>query len=350
MKQEKWQACQCRLDRKEEHMNCKIIAEIAQGYEGHPLFSELYIKAAAKAGADSVKFQVVYADDLAEPGYEYYELFKSLEMDVAVWKNLRAIADDLGIKLYADILGDQAIDLARQVRFDGLKIHSTDFFNRKIVKECFDLCETVFISLGGIEEKELDELMVDIQEWGKMSNLVLLYGFQAEPTPLEKSNLARLTYIKNKFPETPVGYLDHTEGGTPESVHLSAMAMAIGADYIEKHLTLNRYLEIEDYVSGLEPEEFASYVSTMKNLQEALGASDFILSDAEKTYRDKALKKILIRSTKKAGDTVSMDDFVFKRSSRIEPFEGFHNPLDVVGKTVAKDMDENDPVLKECLS
>ncbi len=328
-------------------MTCQIIAEVAQGYEGNPTYSELYIRAAAKAGAKAVKFQVVYADDLAEPGYEYYDLFKSLEMDLSVWQNLKSLANELEIELHADILGAEALNLASKIKFDGLKVHSTDFFNRDILKGCFDLAPKVFISLGGIKESELDTLIDAIDKWGVREKLVLLYGFQSEPTPLEKSNLSRLTYIKNKYDDIPVGYLDHTEGGTPESVHLSAMAMAMGADYIEKHLTLNRFLEIEDYVSGLEPEEFASYIQMMKNLDLAMGPAAFDLSDEEKTYRDKALKKLLLKSDKKAGEAIAFDDLVFKRSGRINPLEGYHNPEDVLQQTIKNDMSANDPILKE---
>ena len=54
----------------------KIIAEIAQGFEGNFTQSKLLIKAAAKAGADSVKFQLVYAEELSTTDYKYFKLFK----------------------------------------------------------------------------------------------------------------------------------------------------------------------------------------------------------------------------------------------------------------------------------
>ena len=66
----------------------KIIAEIAQGFEGNFEQSKLLIKAAAKAGADAVKFQLVYADELATVDYQYYSLFKELEMEEVQLKSL----------------------------------------------------------------------------------------------------------------------------------------------------------------------------------------------------------------------------------------------------------------------
>ena len=58
----------------------EIIAEIAQGYEGDTKLMELLTTGAIESDADAVKYQLVYADELATPDYQYYELFKSLEM------------------------------------------------------------------------------------------------------------------------------------------------------------------------------------------------------------------------------------------------------------------------------
>ena len=57
-----------------------VIAEAAQGFEGDPFVARLLVKAAAAGHADMVKFQLVYADELATPEYAYYGLFKQLEM------------------------------------------------------------------------------------------------------------------------------------------------------------------------------------------------------------------------------------------------------------------------------
>ena len=63
-----------------QNRNIEIIAEIAQGYEGDTKLTELLTIGANATGADAVKYQLVYADELATPDYKYYELFRSLEM------------------------------------------------------------------------------------------------------------------------------------------------------------------------------------------------------------------------------------------------------------------------------
>ena len=133
-----------------EGMTTRIIAEIAQGYEGRPDYCDFYVRAAAKAGADAVKFQIVYADDVAEPGYQYYDWFKKLEMDISVWKAAKARATEKGILLFTDVSGDRALRVAEAIRPDGIKIHSSNFFNRAVIRKAFDIAGHVFVSLGGV--------------------------------------------------------------------------------------------------------------------------------------------------------------------------------------------------------
>ena len=89
-------------------MTIEIIAELAQGFEGKAEQARLLLKAAASAGADAAKYQLVYADELATPDYKYYDLFCSLEMTDDVWMGLSTYARELGITLQVDIFGSRS--------------------------------------------------------------------------------------------------------------------------------------------------------------------------------------------------------------------------------------------------
>src|SRR5437867_3760516 len=106
-----------------------IIAEIAQGHEGKPEQAALMIASAASAGAQGVKFQLVYADELATPDYEHYKLFQSLEMSDEDWRRLSQVGRKRGLSIYFDVFGSRSLDLAAQLGVDGIKIHSTDMLN-----------------------------------------------------------------------------------------------------------------------------------------------------------------------------------------------------------------------------
>ena len=144
--------------------------------------------------------------------------------------------------------------------------------------------------------------------------------------------------------------MDHAAGDSPDRVHISLMAMTLGADWIEKHITLSRFLEIEDYVSALEPDEFANYVATLARMETVFGPQTLALNDLEREYRDKSVKKLLAATDLSANSTVRPEDIVFKRTPRIAPFEGFHDPAHVVGRTLSVPVKAGDPILKESLT
>ena len=331
-------------------MTTRIIAEIAQGYEGRADYCDFYVRAAAKASADAVKFQIVYADDVAEPGYQYYEWYKKLEMEIAVWKAVKARAVERNILLFTDISGERALRIAEQIRPDGIKIHSSNFFNRALIRKAFDIAGRVFVSLGGVTTDEIDGLVADVRSWAALDRLTLLYGFQAEPTPVESSNLARLPLLRARFPQVDLGYLDHVAGADADRNHVSIMAMTLGVGWIEKHLTISRFMEVEDYVSALEPDEFADYVAMLKRLAAAFGPADMELHEAEKRYRDKAVKKIIATRDIAQGKTLALEDIELRRTPRIAAFAGIHNPQLAVGRKVVRKIAAGEPILTEDLA
>src|SRR5436190_19370592 len=106
-----------------------IIAEIAQGFEGKPAQAAAMLAAGAAAGADAVKFQMVYADELAAPGYTHFKLFQGLEMPDAAWVDLAQLAREKGTQLHLDVFGPRSLALAERVGAGAVKIHSTDMAN-----------------------------------------------------------------------------------------------------------------------------------------------------------------------------------------------------------------------------
>ena len=115
--------------------NIEIVAEIAQGYEGNIKLTELLTTAAIASGADAVKFQLVFADELATPDYQYYDLFKSLEMSKSEWERTRDKIHSNGQKLYFDVFGKESMSIAKEVFADGVKITTTDFYNKALINE-----------------------------------------------------------------------------------------------------------------------------------------------------------------------------------------------------------------------
>lgn len=290
-----------------------IIAEVAQGYEGRRLLGELLIRGAAEAGADAVKFQIVFADDVAVPGYRYYDWYRQLEMPEADWQALKQLAHERGLKFYTDLSGERALAMAARVRPDGVKIHAGNFFNHPLAGEALTRFPTVFVSTGGMELSEIEQFIRRHALAPGGGKAVFLFGFQADPTPVEQNGLARLPELVRRLEGFDVGFMDHTDGAGPDGLGVSLMALGEGVRIFEKHLTLDRALKLEDYASALEPARFAEYVAALRRLEPARGAAAVRTSESERAYRLKMVKKLLAARALPAGHVLSREDVVQKR-------------------------------------
>ncbi|MBT6940657.1 MAG: NeuB family protein [Candidatus Marinimicrobia bacterium] len=291
----------------------EIIAEIAQGYEGNSKLTELLTTGALRSGADAVKFQLVFADELATPDYIYYDLFKSLEMSTDIWKDASNRIHDNGQKLYFDVFGFDSLDIAHNLSADGVKLSTTEFYNRALIEQALSRFEKISISVGGIPADDIDLLVEQLlQEHSQ--KICLMYGFQSEPTPLEQNNLLKLQSFKERYRGFDLGFMDHSDGDSDDAFNLSLLAMGMGISVIEKHLTLDRSLKIEDYVSGLAPDQFQKFVKLIRKYEPALGSESLELSELENEYRNKAAKSVVALKDLKKGQVLRPTDAVLKRT------------------------------------
>lgn len=311
-----------------------IIAEAAQGYEGSVQVSKLLVRAAKIAGADAIKFQVVYCDDLAEKGYQYYDLFKSLEMSDHQWIEIREFAKENEIDFVIDIFGSKSYELANRLKPDGIKIHSTNFFDNILIEKVLKFPGEIYFSVGGIHPSEILSLCRKYQ-LDQKQNVHILYGFQSEPTPLESNNLLRIPELRKHCGIKSVGFMDHSEGSGPYTISLSALAVGLGVSIFEKHITLDKSLEMEDYVSALSIQEFSNYVIAIRNLSYALGSSSLELTEPELIYRNKALKRVVAARDMKKGEIIQKEDI---RLNRPKVSKGYFKVEDVLGKMLNEDV------------
>ena len=91
----------------------------------------------------------------------------------------------------------------------------------------------------------------------------LLHGFQTFPTPIEEIRFRELAAWKERY-RVPIGFLDHTDGGSAFALVAPALAVSYGADLVEKHFTLDRSEKGYDYQSSLSPEDFYRMVELLR--------------------------------------------------------------------------------------
>jgi len=323
----------------------EIIAEIAQGYEGNKKLADLLTEGAIASNADAVKFQLVYADELATPDYQYYQLFKDLEMAQSVWENLCAQIQDNGKKVYFDVFGLLSLDIAKKIGADGVKLSTTEFYNNSLFDKAIIQFDKLYLSVGGIPVEDIDKKISKLNA-NQTNKICLMYGFQAEPTPLDQNNLNKLRILKERYPNFSIGFMDHSDGGSSDAYHLPLVALGMGIDVLEKHITLDRELEIEDYISGLAPNEFIKFVSLIRKFEPVLGPNSLNLTTQEEEYRNKATKSVVAIHNLKAGDTIALDSVSLKRSSNPITDNSILEIEHAIGRKLIVDVKVNTPILK----
>jgi sialic acid synthase SpsE len=320
-----------------------IVAEGAQGFEGSRRQAELIVRAAAAGGADVVKLQLVYADELAVPGYRWYGLFRDLEMEDGEWGRVAEEARRIGIRLAFDVYGDRSLALAARLGAVAVKIHSTDFFNVPLVDAAIATGLDVWFSIGGISIDEVDEFLAR-HPLRRSDQLTLLYGFQAEPTVNEDNHMNRLGALGRRFSGLSLGFMDHAAGTADEASWLGVLALPFGVRVIEKHITVGRCLGLEDDVSALDAADFAQYVRRIRAAEAALGSDAPVASDAERAYRNRALKAVLAARDLPAGAVLTPQDLVLKRGALSEDDIPIHRIDQVAGRTLTRALVAHTPI------
>jgi len=326
----------------------EIVAEIAQGYEGDEKLAELLTTAAIACGADAVKYQLVYADELATPDYQYYDLFKQLEMSSAVWSAISKRIHENAQKVYFDIFGLDSLAVAKNVKADGVKLSTTEFYNRDLIVRALEQFDKIFISVGGIPVDDIDKLVASVLN-PFQDKICLMVGLQSEPTPLDQNNLLKFHSFKNRYPNYQLGFMDHSDGGSEDAFHLPLIALGMGISVIEKHLTLDRLLEIEDFVSGVAPQDFKHFVHLIKHYQLALGSESLELSTLETEYRKKATKVVVALTDLKKGQLLGKNDVGLKRTGIKSDSEFIRSLDNVLQKTLNQDVAKDSPIFQEQL-
>ena len=332
-------------------MKIEIIAEIAQGFEGDPVKSSLLLKSAANAGADAAKFQMVYADELATEDYKFHSLFQSLEMEDQIWVNLYQQSVDLNIELQLDIFGLTSLEKSVDLGIRTVKIHPTDVSNVSLLSSLADSpIEKVLLGVGGARSTEIENALIQLNK----KKVVLVLGFQGYPTETQANQIARIPLFSKKFcgsPSVSIGFADHAEPDSGLAPLIGAMSIGAGATLLEKHLTLNRVLQMEDHESALNPDEFASYTEQMHRVHQALGTTedseDFAMSSDEVKYRIAIRRHVVAAVGISEGHKITPADVNLKRSSEINPITDISS---VYGKTTTRAIKQYSPITQNDLN
>ena len=319
----------------------QIIAEMANAHEGKIDVAKKICAAAAAAGADAIKFQIFYADEIAVPSFSYYELYCQLEQPAAVWEELTDYARSCKLQVYADVSGLKSASVALQLGLDGYKIHAADVSNEELLRLIGASRKRVLLSCGGSFFTETADAIRTLTDAGA-KDIVLMHGFQSYPTKLEDSFLLRIGALISKF-GLPVGYASHVDGGKEEAVQLPCWAVAAGASCVEVHITLDRFTEGLDYFSSLDPANFHCMVDQVRVVEAARGNALLVPGEVELAYRQVHKKQLVAAQDILQDEIIGPESVALKRVPEVPT----GRPLDMsqaIGRRAAQSISKHSPI------
>ena len=325
----------------------KVIAEIANAHQGSSINAFKLAQSFAKAGADAIKFQIYFADELLVKNHPRFKHFEKQAFSKPQWKTLLNKSKNLGVEIYADIFGIQAYKIANKYKLDGYKIHSSDLNNIPLLELVARDNVKIFLATGGSTIMEISNALKVLSKNTHQNEIILMHGFQSYPTAIEDSNLNRLTALQDLYgPKIKIGYSDHVSGSDSFSTILPSLSLPYYVSYIEKHVTFDRDKKGVDYYSSLEPEHFQNFIYEIDRAEKSLGNKIYSFPEAEKEYRHTVKKSWTAAKSLKKGRVILPNDIIMKRTSN------FIHPLfyeDVVGKKLKKSIHSDQTITRDIL-
>jgi len=318
-----------------------IIAEAGVNHNGSIQLAYKLIDAASASGADAVKFQTFKAENLVSINAqkaEYqkqatnqsesqFNMLKKLELDTNAHKKLINYCKKKDIVFLSTPFDHESIDLLNKLELQIFKIPSGEITNLTYLRHIGSLRKEVILSTGMSTLKEIEEALIILTNAGtSKENITILHANTMYPTPMEDVNLRVMQTIQDKF-GVAVGYSDHTLG-----IEVDIAAVAMGATIIEKHFTLDKTMDGPDHKSSISPEELKAMVSSIRNIEKALGSSIKKPSKSEKPNMTMARKSIVASKSIKKGELFTEKNITTKRpGTGISPME-WDSIIDKVAK------------------
>lgn len=296
------------------------LAEIASAHQGEAVQALALATSSKDAGAEGIKFQLFRASELLAPNDPQRSTFEQIELSVDDWDNVLSQAKALALPIFADVFDHLSLAIGEKLGVAAYKIHSTDMENPEFIREVAATGKPLMLSTGGSGLGAVESAIAVARNEGN-ENVMLLHGVQNFPTRAADSHLRFIGTLKQTF-GLPVGFLDHVDGGTTTALMLPAIAVAFGADLVEKHVTLDRSAKGFDYESSLEKDRFRAMVDLIREAESAFGEPRSTQGASAERYHRMMRRAVLSRVELRAGEPVEKDQLALLRNETgLAPYE-----------------------------
>jgi N-acetylneuraminate synthase len=328
---------------------CKIIAEAGVNHNGSMETAFALVDAACQAGADYVKFQTFRADRLVTrfartADYQrrnlggadsQYEMLKKLELPDEGFRELAGYCAKKGIGFLSTPFDIESARFLAGLGMPAMKVSSGDLTNLPLLRELAGIRLPVILSTGMATLGEVEASIDVLDRHGlAVEQLSILHCTTEYPAPFAEINLRVMQTFRAAFPFASIGYSDHTEG-----IAVSFAAAALGAEWLEKHVTLDRSMPGPDHRASIEPDELKALVRGVRQIGLAMGDGRKNPSASELNNAIAARKSIIAASPIVRGEPFSERNLTVQR-----PGNGISPMLwdALMGKPAMRDYDRGE--------
>jgi len=297
-----------------------IVFEAGATHNGLESAIEL-VKLAARAGADGIKFQILDPDRLVPDRSQLftydilidknseetkqvkeplYDILKRRYLTFDQWEKVKKMCDRLGIVFFSTAVFEGEVDFLKDIGVDTLKICSGDITHFPFIRYCARTGMSIQLDTGGSTMGEVESAFNEVVKTG--NNRVIIHNCPTGyPAGLESINLRFIPVLKQVF-NCPVAFSDHTPGW-----EMDIGAVALGADIVEKTITLDRRSRSPEHIFSLEPGDMGKFVQSIRDFETALGTGIRSISGKEYEICKHTRRSIVLKQDVNKGDIINKD-------------------------------------------
>jgi N,N'-diacetyllegionaminate synthase len=324
---------------------CFVLAHVGSAHEGSGDTALRMIEAAFKMGADGILFEVFRSEHLVVRRHPERCLLDEVELGAREWKRVLGAAKASGLAVLVEPLDLPSLELAAEAEADGFQVHGTDMENPEFIRAVGGRRRPVLLAIGGVPEAAVREATGLLG--GAPAGFV--HGFPSSPAPPEELCFRDIDTWKERY-RVPVGFRDLTDGGSAFALVAPALAVAHGADFVEKHFTLDRTRKGHDYQSSVSPEDFYRMVELLRQAERAEGDSPRGESEGAVRSRRLLARSIVAGALIPRGEVLTAPMLAYKRTDARYP-PGFppKEAHRVIGRRAARPIQADETIREDML-
>ena len=267
-------------------------------------------------------------------GRTYGEHRAALELSDEEHFEVYKYAKSLGLEFVETLCAKGCLSLLKLFTPDYLKVASRDLTNLPLLAAMAETKLPIIISTGMAGKKELDDALGVITRFH--SDISILHCVSQYPTEPNNLNLNTILYLKEHYPQYHIGFSDHTIG-----ISAPVVAVGMGAEIVEKHITIDRRMKGTDQAGSLGPDGVNRMVRDIRICEKWLGTKDIYIDESVAASKIKLERSIATLHDMKKGELITEKDL-----HMLSPGDGFKwsQLSEVVGKTLLVDIPKNEVI------